>query len=225
MKLIDKKKEIKIIKDALFNQIQEVSEYPYLYSVIEFGFYDNQGLRLPYSEIKKYWDKTEVIKTCKLIYRKLKEHFGMTCIWMFIERHKPILDDDGEVIREGRFHINLISSSIPDGSIEEPNRKLRKLINDTGGKDYYKTSYSYTGIDGMKEKLVDACCKTANWVNRYKYSVETKTLYEPTDLESVVYYCLGDYNGKREDKKGNPIPKELDFMDIVVFEASDFYKP
>ena len=40
-------------------------------------------------------------------------------------------------------------------------------------------------------------------------------VYDPADLESVSYYCLKDY-----DKKTN-----IDFTDIVVFEASDFYRP
>lgn len=222
MKHIDKKNEIKSIKDAIFNQIQENAEYPYLYSVIEFGSYDNQGYKLPNNITSKYWDKQEVIKTCRLIYNKLKEHFGMTSIWTFIERHKPLLDEDGNIIKEGRFHLNIIASSIQDRVIEEPNRKLRKLIMDTGGIEHYKPIHSLYGIEGMKERLVDACCKTANWVNRYKYSVKTQTLYEPTDLENVVYYCLGDYNGSHKDKNGNPVLKEIDFMDIVIWEASDF---
>lgn len=73
----------------------------------------------------------------------------------------------------------------------------------------------YRDLDELKIELFDACCKKANWVNRYKYSIKTQMLYEPSDLESVVFYSLKDYN----DKSG------IDFTDIVVFEASDFYKP
>ena len=43
-------------------------------------------------------------------------------------------------------------------------------------------------------------------------------LYEPTDLENTVFYCLKDYDGKKCDIKENLI----DFMDIVVWKASDF---
>ena len=39
----------KKIKEAIFNQIQEGIDYPYLYSVITFGFYDNEGYKLPIS--------------------------------------------------------------------------------------------------------------------------------------------------------------------------------
>ena len=118
----------KKIKEAIFNQIQEGIDYPYLYSVITFCFYDNEGYKLPISEIRKYWDKTEVKKTCRLIYNMLKEHFNMDGIWMFIERHIPLLNEDGEVIREGRFHINIVSSSIKDSAVEEPNRNVRRLM-------------------------------------------------------------------------------------------------
>ena len=205
----------KKIKEAIFNQIQEGIDYPYLYSVITFGFYDNYGIKLPISEIRKYWDKTEVKKTCKLIYNMLKEHFNMDGLWMFIERHTPLLNEDGEVIREGRFHINIISSSIKDSAVEEPNRKVRRLMLENGRFDIPIESNVYRDLDELKIELFNACCKRANWVNRYKYSIKTQMLYEPTDLESVSHYCLKDYDGK----------SNVDFTDIVVFEASDFYKP
>jgi len=186
-----------------------------LYSVITFGFYDNEGYKLPMSEIRKYWDKTEVKKTCRLIYNMLKEHFNMDGVWMFIERHTPLLNEDGEVIREGRFHLNIISSSIKDSSIEEPNRKVRRLMLENGRFDIPIESNVYRDLDELKIELFNACCKRANWVNRYKYSIKTQMLYEPSDLENAAYYCLKDYDGK----------SSVDFTDIVVFEASDFYKP
>lgn len=40
-------------------------------------------------------------------------------------------------------------------------------------------------------------------------------LYEPTDLESASYYCLKDFDAK----------SNVDFTDVVVWKASDFYKP
>ena len=209
------KDTIETIKRTIFNQIQEGIDYPYLYSVITFGFYDNQGYKLPPSEIRKYWDKEEVNKTCRLIYNMLKEHFGMDGLWFFVERHTPLLNEDGEVIRQGRFHINLVSSSIKDSSIEEPNRKIRRLMLENGRFDIPIENNVYRDLDELKIELFDACCKKANWVNRYQYSIKTQMLYEPSDLESVVFYCLKDYN----DKSG------IDFTDIVVFEASDFYKP
>jgi len=219
------KNNIETIKKAVLNQIQEGIDYPYLYSVITFGFYDNHGYKLPPSEISKYWNKQEVEKTCKLIYNMLKEHFNMDGLWFFVERHSPLLNEDGEVTREGRFHINIISSSIKDSSIEEPNRKIRRLMLENGKFDIPIENNVYADLDDLKVELFNACCRKANWVNRYKYSIKTQMLYEPTDLESVVYYCLGDFTGDFKDKKGNPTKTKTDFTDIIVWKASDFYKP
>jgi hypothetical protein len=206
---------IKTIKETILKQIQEGIDYPYLYSVITFGFYDNYGIKLPIGEIRKYWDKTEVDKTCKLLYNMLKEHFGMDGLWFFVERHSPLLDEDGAAIREGRFHINIISSSIKDSVIEEPNRKVKRLMLENGRFDVPIENNVYTDIDDLKIELFNACCKRANWVNRYKYSIKTQMLDEPTDLESAVFYCLKDFDGK----------SKVDFTDIIVWKASDFYKP
>jgi hypothetical protein len=210
-----KQNTIETIKETLFNQIQEGNDYPYLYSVIQFGYYDNQGFRLPPSEIRKYWDKEEVKKTCRLIYNMLKEHFGMNEIWMFIERHSPLLDEDGNELKKGRFHINIISSNIKDDAVEEPNRKVRRLMLEDGRLGVPIENNVYRDLDELKIELFNACCKKANWCNRYSYSIKTQMLYEPTDLESTSYYCLKDY-------KTN---SNVDFTDIIVWEASDFYKP
>ena len=219
------KTSIETIKEAILHQVVEGNDYPYLYSVIQFGFYDNQGYKLPYSEIRKYWDKGEVDKTCKLIYNMLKETFGMDGLWFFLERHSPLLDEEGEITREGRFHINIISSSIKDNTIEEPNRKVRRLMLENGRFDVPIENNVYRDLDELKIELFNACCKRCNWVNRYKYSIKTQVLYEPTDVENVVDYCMGDFNGTKKDKKGNPSKKEIDFTDIIVWKASDFYKP
>ena len=34
---------INVVKDRIFNLIQGGTDYPYIYSVVEFGFYDNEG--------------------------------------------------------------------------------------------------------------------------------------------------------------------------------------
>ena len=66
-------KESNIIKQSIVDRITNGSNYPYLYSVIQFGFYDNQGFLLPPSLIRQYWDKEEVKRTCRMIYNLLKE--------------------------------------------------------------------------------------------------------------------------------------------------------
>jgi hypothetical protein len=211
---------INTIKNNIYNLIQGGTDYPYYYSVVQFGFYDNDGFKLPYDEIKKYWDKTQVETTCVLIYNMLKEALKMNEIWMFIERHKPLCDEYGDVIREGRFHLNIITSSIRDSAIDFSNRKCRRLFSEDGKikgvpiKDcVYNEDYEDLKID-----LFNAAVRKANWVNRYKHSIKTQVLDGPSDLENTVFYCLKDYDGKKCDIKENLI----DFMDIVVWKASDF---
>ena len=206
---------IETLKNTIYNQIQEGKEYPYIYSVISFGFYDNEGFKLPISEIRKYWDKYEISKTCKLIYNMLKETFGMDGLWFFIERHADLLNEDGEVEKKGRFHINIISSNIKDSVIEEPNRKVKRLMLENGRFDIPIENNTYRDIEELKIELFNCCCRRANWVSKYQYAIKTQILDEPSDLESVAFYCLKDFNHK----------SNIDFTDIIVFEASDFYKP
>ena len=59
--------EKELIYDAIEKQVCELNEYPYIYSVITFGFYNNNGDRLPPDTIRKFWDKYEVERTCRLI--------------------------------------------------------------------------------------------------------------------------------------------------------------
>jgi len=202
------------IIDAILNQIQEGNDYPYLYSVIQFGFFNNDGNRLTPIEIRKYWDKSEVDKTCKLLYNMLKETFNMDRIWMFVERHQSVIDDEGIEIKKGRFHINIIASSIKDGEIEEPNRKVRRLMLENGRFDIPIEQNVYRDLDEIKTELFNACCRRANWCNKYKHSIKTQMLYEPSDIENVVHYCLKDY-----------YRNNVDFTDTIVWKASDFYKP
>ena len=205
------------IIDAIVKQVSEGEDYPYLYSVIFFGFYDDNGLKLPPSIIRQFWDKEEVNKTCRLIYNSLKETFGMDGVWMFKERHADLLDENGEVLKKGKFHLNIITSNIKDRFIEEPNRKIRRLLNDNGRMNIPIKDLQYTDIDELIIELVNACIKrAAKWVNRFQYSIKTQLLLEPSDLEDTTLYCLKEFS-----KKQNP----TDFTDVVCFKSSDFYKP
>jgi hypothetical protein len=205
------------IIDAIIKQVSEGEDYPYLYSVIFFGFYDDNGLKLPPSIIRQFWDKEEVNKTCRIIYNSLKETFGMDGVWMFKERHADLLDEKGKVLKKGKFHLNIITSNIKDRFIEEPNRKIRRLLNDNGRMNIPIKDLQYTDIDELKIELVNACIKrAAKWVNRFQYSIKTQLLLEPSDLEDTTLYCLKEFS-----KKQNP----TDFTDVVCFKSSDFYKP
>jgi hypothetical protein len=201
--------------NTLVKQVSEGEDYPYVYSVVYFGFYDNNHIKLPPSLIRKFWDKYECERTAIIIRNSLKETFGMDGVWTFQERHKDILNEEGEVEKKGKYHLNIITSQIRDCVIEEPNRKIRRLLGDDGRMGVPIKDLVFNDLDDLKEELVNACIRRASeWVNRFQYSVKTQFLLEPIDLDAIVRYCLKDY------KLG-----KADFTDVVIFPASDFYKP
>ena len=60
-KILDKNQ---VIKEKVTEQIlASTSIHTSKPSVIQFGFYDNNGFKLPLSEIGKFWDRTEVERT------------------------------------------------------------------------------------------------------------------------------------------------------------------
>jgi len=207
--------EKELIYDAIEKQVCELNEYPYIYSVITFGFYNNNGDRLPPDTIRKFWDKYEVERTCRLIYNLIKENLKTLQIYSFIERHEELLDGNGEHIKDGRFHINLISTDINDYTIEEPDRKVKRLMNENNG--YGIPISSMVGdIDTIKISLLEAAIKKADWVNKFQYSIKTQWLNTEEDLKRTIRYCFKDYFDTHKD---------VDFSDIIVSKASDFYKP
>lgn len=207
--------EKELIYDAIEKQVLEYNEYPYLYSVITFGFYGNDGYRLPPDTIRKFWDKYEVERTCRLIYNLIKENLKVLQIYSFIERHEELLDGNGEHIKDGRFHINLISTDINDSIIEEPDRKVRRLMNENNG--YGIPIMNMVGnLDAIKISLLEASIKKADWVNKFQYSIKTQWLNTEEDLKRTIRYCFKDYFDTH---------KNVDFSDIIVSKASDFYKP
>lgn len=211
-------KEVKEIKksiiSSLISKINPTRDYPLFYSVIEFGFYDNNGNRKSDTEIDKFWHRGSVEQTNGLIKNMLKEAFNIKNFWFFLERHKPILDDDGNLKSEGRFHTNIIATGINDDTINKPKRKCRQLINSSCPRAFHCLS-----LLQQKKLLFDACCHQAKWVNRYRPSIVTQFIPTLTDLKRTTYYCLQDFTHKELSvKKG--IGK--DFMDVVDFKNSDF---
>ena len=208
--------ESKLVKQSILKQIEDGINYPLLYSVIEFGFRDNYGIPLPPSQIRKYWDKSEVKKTNRLIRNMLKETFDIDKLYFFIERHASKLDQYGDEISKGRFHLNIISSGIDSKKIHEATmkRKVRKLFYENGKYGIAIKDMFFKSIDELKIELFNTCCRQANWINRYKYSIKTQVLNESTDLENTVMYCLKDY----DDKDG------LCFTEVIDFDNSDFIR-
>lgn len=203
------KYEIPIIKDSIHKIIRNDIGSNSIFTTLQFGFYDNYGFKLPASIIRKYWDKTEVITTNRLIKNLLKEAFNISRFYFFMERHQPTLDKYGDVEQEGRFHIHLLTSGINDSAVLQPNRKCRRL-------SLYQESCNNINSNSVCEykiRLFDECCKQANWINRYSYSIKTSVNKTNTDLRNRTHYCLKHY---KHD--------ELDFMDIIDFDNSDFNK-
>ena len=63
----------------------------------------------------------------------------------------------------------------------------------------------------MKIELFNACCRQANWINRYKYSIKTQIMTKESDIQNSLWYCLKEYRNDKED-----------FTDVIDFENSDF---
>ena len=73
---------------------------------------------------------------------------------------------------------------------------------------------AFNTLDDLKIELFNTCCRQANWINRYKYSIKTQILNTQSDLENTVMYCLKDY----DEVNGSC------FTEIVDFKNSDFNK-
>ena len=211
-------KNYKIISDTIIKQILQYDVYPYYFSVVTFGKYDNLGHNLSPITIEKFWDRDECEKTAKRIYNALKETFGTDCVWSFIERHKDTIEVDdygNETITTGRFHLNIIHTFVPDRFIEEPNRKIKRLMGDNNRFGFTIKDRQYPDIEDLKIDLYDACIvRSSDWVNRFQHSLKTQPLLEPCDVEETIHYCLKDYkNGK------------ISLQDVVLWKASDFIDP
>ena len=108
---ITKKHNVQLVKNTLIEQLSGLDEFPFYYCVIQFGFYDNYGSKLPQTEIAKFYDKEEVGRTCRLIKNKIREALNPEQQYFFLERHSPLLDKYGDIQQEGRFHICLLYTS------------------------------------------------------------------------------------------------------------------
>ena len=83
-------KHNKTIKEHILKQVLESGEYPYIYSVLQFGFYDDNGFKLPISDIRKFWDKTEVERTNRLIKNMLGSIWYSANLFLF-RKTQPVI--------------------------------------------------------------------------------------------------------------------------------------
>ena len=73
---------------------------------------------------------------------------------------------------------------------------------------------AFNTLDDLKIELFNTCCRQANWINRYNYSIQTQVLETRKDLRNTAMYCLKDY----DEQDG------LCFTEVIDFESSDFIK-
>lgn len=209
--------QYKIIKQKIFEKIgySGNNTCPFYFITLQYGFYDNNGDLIDIKQIRKYWDKTEVEKTIRLVRNLLRENFSITGFYAFLERHKGQTDQYGDTIKQGRFHNHIITTSIEDKVIQKPNRKVRRLLSNVGWLDKSFNELSLEALNECKIRLLENCIQRAEWVNRYSHSIKTEVISTRADLKRVVDYCLKEYNSTTG----------LDFTDIVDFDNSDFHIP
>jgi len=203
------------IKDSVYKKIgySGGNDCPFYFITLQYGFYDDDGCLIDFDTLCKYWDKTEVGKTVRLVRNLLRETFGITGFYAFTEWHEGQKDQYGEVIRKGRYHNHIISTPIDNNNISNLNRKIRRLLSKLSWIDKLISELPVDTLDEYKVHLLETCIQKANWVNRYSHSIKTEIIPTKQDLKRVVDYCLKNFNRSTG----------LDFTDIIDFDNSDFY--
>ena len=181
-RIIDNKVSNQLIKDTILKQIIEPGEYPYFYSVLQFGFYDNLGYKLPYSEIAKFWDKTEVKRTNRLIKNMLSEAFGIECFWFFIERHT-----DSEQKCFGGYHKHILIEDAPDSVWLNPTNTLKTFMASVNPEMLFACHFGQIPpvdqkIALLKRLVRDLCLKVPN-------GMLGMDIQQITNLDGVLAYC------------------------------------
>lgn len=207
--------QYKAIKNSVYEKIgySNQNNCPYYFITLQYGFYDDNGYLIDFDTLSKYWDKTEVGKTVRLVRNLLRETFGITGFYAFTERHEGQVNQYGEVIKKGRYHNHIITTSIEDKRVDNPNRKVRRLLAKLGWMNKSFNELPVNTLDEYKVRLLETCIQKADWINRYSHSIKTEIIPTKSDLKRVVDYCLKEFNPSTG----------LDFTDIIDFDNSDFY--
>jgi len=218
MKKLDNQLEQELIKNLIVQNIQEVSNDNWFYSVVHYGNYGNDGVLLDWEERKWMYQKEEVKKVHRYLRRLLREHFKVDCLYFTMERHQSSFEriEEGPHLqygdeRKGKYHTNILISPISDDLIENPHSKLSRLWEEPGrmGIPINSLQYNEDLID-LKIDLINSCLRKCPWVNRYTPSVKTQILESPDDLWNVSHYSLKDIT-----------QLGMDFMEVLDWENSD----
>jgi uncharacterized membrane-anchored protein YjiN (DUF445 family) len=200
-----------VLKHQITQNIQEVSDERWFYSVIHYGNYDNLGFLRPWEERKWLYQEEQIRKVHRYLGRLLREHLKIKYLYFTLERHQSSLERivEGPHLqygdeRKGKYHTNILISPISDDLIRKPHSKLLRLKNELPSRLY--------GDDlvDLKIDLINSCLRKCPWVNRYTPSVKTQVLNSVEDLTRTGHYSLKDITSKG-----------LDFMEVLDTENSD----
>ncbi len=212
MKTLTKQEERKQIKNSIVQNIQEVSGGQWIYSVIHYGNYGNDGLKKDWETMRWMYNKNHMVSSVHpYLKRLLREHFKIKYLYFTLERHQSALEriEEGPNLqygdeKKGKYHTNILISPISDDLIRTPHSKLSRLFNELPSR-----SYGENLVD-LKIDLINSCIRKCPWVNRYTPSVKTQVLNSIKDLTRVGHYSLKDITSKG-----------LDFMDVLDPYNSD----
>lgn len=190
------------IKNGLKEQILEMDEYPWYSCEIRF----DKNL-LPMGNGLSKWFLDLVKQTNRLMKNKLRESFLNDQFYCFV------VNGSGEVEDQGVLSIKILISPIPDQSVEEPNRKCRRLLSKPGRNYLPIENSTYSDIEDYKVDLINACLNTTEWSERYTPYISIQVLTDRGDLEEMVDSYLDSYSDS------------IDLLTGVDFKSSDFYTP
>ncbi len=136
MKTLTKQEERKQIKNSIVQNIQEVSGGQWIYSVIHYGNYGNDGLKKDWETMRWMYNKNHMVSSVHpYLKRLLREHFKIKYLYFTPERHQSSLEriEEGPNLqygdeKKGKYHTNILISPISDDLIRTPHSKLSRLI-------------------------------------------------------------------------------------------------
>jgi len=227
---------LKILENNLSNQIIGLHSYPYFFITVTYTTRNKTPLEL--ENLKRL---NHISATHRLIRRKLKEHFEVDMVQMFLERHQgyqekwhqgeKVSDRDienlllnlsniqsDEMVNNGRYHSNIIISSINLESLLEPpvNTKIGKLLKKQSNLFGVPIGncFPYHNEDDLIEDLLNACIRDIDDVDaNYGRAVKVVVMEDENHIREKVHYCLKDCRNQGTD-----------FTEIIDFANSDFLK-
>ena len=201
---------LKILENNLSNQIIELHSYPYYFITVTYTVRNKTPLEL--ENLKRL---NHISATHRLIRRKLKEHFKVDMVQMFQERHQgfqqkwfegeKVSDRDienlllslnniqsDEMVNNGRYHSNIIISSIDLERILEPpvNTKIGKLLRKQSNLFGVPISncFPYHNEDDLIEDLLNACIRDIDDVDsNYGKAVNVEVIEDAENIRNKVH--------------------------------------